>query len=509
MVLEKITKTLPVKAANIDGWRIPTEINLADPLFHLPGKIHVLLGIELFFQLLEPGKISLCPDDNLPTLHNTKLGWVVAGRVRDINVAPNTSSPTCLLATADNSLDQQLRHFWELEEYSKTAPHLSEEEKQCEDHFYKHTIRNASGKYTVRLPFLHSPSQLGDSKQMAEERLSHIERKLNRNLYLKQEYHSFLKEYCELGHMTLTESPAPKNTVYLPHHCVVKEDSSTTKCRVVFDASAKTTSGKSLNEVLMTGPVLQDSIVNILLRFRFPAVVVTGDIKQMYRMVEVHETDRDFQRILWRFSCDEPVKEYRLNTVTYGTKSASYLATKCVQQLLESHREQFPAAVAKAEQSTYVDDVLTGSDTEDEAIILRQQLTTIFAAGGFHLRKWASNSPPVLNGIPAEDREVKLPIELNDTRTIKALGIHWQPCTDAFQFFYTPNKILQPTKRTMLSQIASIFDPLGLLAPIVVKAKLVMQQLWELKVDWDESLPGTATNNRHARCVPYLSARLQ
>ncbi|XP_055633801.1 uncharacterized protein LOC129774128 [Toxorhynchites rutilus septentrionalis] len=290
--------------------------------------------------------------------------------------------------------------------------------------------------------------------------------------------------------MTLAEEASPRVAVYLPHHCVVKENSSTTKCRVVFEASAKTTTGKSLNDMLMCGPVLQDSIVDILLRFRFPSVVIIGDIKQMYGMIQIHEADRDFQRILWRWSSDDVVKEYRLNTVTYGTQSASYQATKCVQQLLEAHRKQYPVAVGKAEKNTYVDDILTGAESVKEAALLRQQLTTMFASGGFHLRKWASNNAAVLNDIPTEDREVKSSIEINETGTIKALGIHWQPRSDEFKFSNSPNKILQPTKRIMLSQISSIFGPLGLLAPIIVRAMLILQQLCELRVDWDETLPG-------------------
>ncbi|XP_055623465.1 uncharacterized protein LOC129766891 [Toxorhynchites rutilus septentrionalis] len=118
--------------------------------------------------------------------------------------------------------------------------------------------------------------------------------------------------------MTLAEESSPKVAVHLPHNCVLKENSSTTKCRVVFDASAKTTSGKSLHDMLMCGPVLQDSIVDILLRFRFPSVVIIGDIKQMYRMIQIHKADRDFQRILWRWSSDDVVQEYRLNTVGTG-----------------------------------------------------------------------------------------------------------------------------------------------------------------------------------------------
>ncbi|XP_055543505.1 uncharacterized protein LOC129729050 [Wyeomyia smithii] len=475
MVLNKITNTLPIKPANTSGWPIPDSITLADPLFHRPGKISVLLGIELFFQLLEPGKISLSSDDSFPTLQNTKLGWVVAGRYR--YPTPQVTTTTCLLATTDDSLNQQLQRFWELEEYAPVSPHLSDEKKRCEDHFYKHTVRDDDGKFIVRLPFLDSPNLLGDSRQIAEKRLSHIERKLLRNPHLKLEYHAFLREYLESGHMTLIENP-PNDAIYLPHHCVVKESSSTTKYRVVYDAAAKTTSGLSLNDILM-----QDSLVDILFRSRFPLIVFTGDIKQMYRMIKL--ADCVYLCIVWRWDSNEPVQAYRLNTVTYGTTSASYLATKCLQQLLESYRQQYPTAVGKAERGTYVDDVLLGADSEEEAVLLRQQVTKIFASGGVHLRKWASNSAAVLQDI-----------ELNDTRTIKALGIHWQPCSDVFQFSSSTHKIFQPTKRTMLSQIASIFDPLGLLAPIVIKAKMVMQQLWELMVDWDETPPGELVPRR-------------
>ncbi|XP_055522742.1 uncharacterized protein LOC129716922 [Wyeomyia smithii] len=352
-------------------------------------------------------------------------------------------------------------------------------EQLCEKHFSDHTIRDESGKFVVRLPFLRDPTQLGESKQIAEKRLRCLEKKLDRNQQLKDEYHAFIREYIDLGHMSLvSDTNTDSKSVYLPHHCVLKTTNSTTKCRVVFDASAKTTSGLSLNDVLMCGPVLQDSLINILIRFRFPSIVLASVARQMYRMIWLNELDRDLLKVLWRWTNEECIKEYRLNTVTFGTKSASYLATKCVQQLLESFRHQYPVAVEKAEKGIYVDDILTGASSEAEAKNLRQQLTEIFAAGGFQLRKWASNSAEVSEGVPDADLEVKIPIDENPNSTIKALGMQWQPCSDQFHFSYQPTEILQPTKRIILSQIASLFDPLGLLSPIIVKAKLVMQRMW-------------------------------
>ncbi|XP_065086854.1 uncharacterized protein LOC135708681 [Ochlerotatus camptorhynchus] len=494
IILERLTSELPLKPINIADWPIPGSIPLADPQFHHPGKISILLGNKLFFQLLEPGNIKLGSDDCLPVLQNTKLGWVVSGGYKNCDNQPRTNAPSCLLTASTDPLSDQLRKFWELEEYTNTSPHFNEEEIRCEEHFTKHTIRDSSGKFIVRLPYLESPTSLGKSREIAEKRLLHLERKLERSPNLKEQYHSFMREYIDLGHMSLATTPASENCVFLPHHCVVKEDSSTTKCRVVFDASAKTSSGKSLNDILPAGPVLQDSLVNILLRFRFPPVVLAGDVKQMYRMVLLYDEDRNYIRILWRWSEDEPILEYCLNTVTYGTKSASYLATKCVQQLLLSHQRQFPDAVKKAIKGIYVDDVLTGADSADEAKHLRQELSIIFSAGGFHLRKWASNSTEALEGVPEADLEMKIPIGLNEPNTIKALGIHWQPCSDEFLFSVQPTKILHPTKRIILSNIASLFDPLGLLAPIIIKAKLLMQHLWELKVDWDAIPPSELTN---------------
>jgi len=128
--------------------------------------------------------------------------------------------------------------------------------------------------------------------------------------------------------MSLVSEPpnGSENIVYLPHHGVFKENSSSTKLRVVFDASAKNNRGISLNDALFVGPVLQDNLIDIVMRFRFYPIAITADLQKMYRQVLVHQKDRDFQRILWRFSFDEPVREYRLNTVTYGQACVSYLA---------------------------------------------------------------------------------------------------------------------------------------------------------------------------------------
>ncbi|XP_058816675.1 uncharacterized protein LOC131679948 [Topomyia yanbarensis] len=221
VVLDRITSELPIKPVDISNWPIPSSIHLADPQFHRPGKISMLLGNKLFFNLLEPGTIKLCLENRLPVLQNTKLGWVVSGGYEYPKQSAKSSLPLCLLASTDDLLSKQLKQFWELEEYANTKPYFSNQETQCEDHFLKHTTRNEFGHFVVRLPFLENPNTLGDSREMATRRLIHLERKLNKNPQLLEQYHAFLREYVELGHMSMAAPSTTRRPTFLPHHCVV------------------------------------------------------------------------------------------------------------------------------------------------------------------------------------------------------------------------------------------------------------------------------------------------
>src|SRR5436190_20009204 len=132
--------------------------------------------------------------------------------------------------------------------------------------------------------------------------------------------------------------------VYLPHHSVIKESSSTTKTRVVFDASSKGSKGKSLNDALYKGPVLQSDLFTIIIRFRSFKYVLCADIKKMYRQILIHKDQFPLQTVLWRESPREEIEEYELVTVTYGTKPASFIAVRCIQELAEIEKINFPIA---------------------------------------------------------------------------------------------------------------------------------------------------------------------
>lgn len=196
-----------------------------------------------------------------------------------------------------------------------------------------------------------------------------------------------------MGHMTLDTSGQDElYSYFLPHHGVVNENSSTTKLRVVFNGSAPTDNGVSLNDIQYTGPNIQDDMISILLRFRIHNVVVCADIAKMYNMVNIQEHQRCLQKIYWRSSPNENLKVFKLNTVTYGTTSAPFLAIRCLKQLGPEFEEKYPEASNIILHSYFVDDMLFGTHCREAAEVLSRQVSDYLKSGCFVLRKWVSNS---------------------------------------------------------------------------------------------------------------------
>jgi len=282
---------------------------------------------------------------------------------------------------------------------------MTAEQQACEQQFITHTTQQ-DGRFVVKLPTKMDPKQLGSSHLSAERQLHAIERRLERDPELKVQY-NFMKEYEESDHMEPVKSQEGRHTCYfLPHHPVFKETSTTTKTRVVFDGSAKTSNGLSLNDILQVGPTVQQDLYSIVLRFRTHQVCFTADIAKMYCQINVHPQDQDLQRILWRYSSEEPIHEYQLTTVTYGTSSSPYLATCCLKNLADD-KCQYSYAAQVLSNDFYVDDLLSGTSTTEDAIKVQQEISSLLHTAGFTLRKWASNHSTFLDPIPTELQETQ------------------------------------------------------------------------------------------------------
>ncbi|XP_076394921.1 uncharacterized protein LOC143265617 [Megachile rotundata] len=487
LIVPKIAEPIPDIPINRSTIQIPPNIKLADPFFHQPGKIDMLLGTGPSLSCLSIGHLNISNrNDSDLILQKTQLGWIIRGSVP---ISVTNSNRKTFVA----NLNFDMQKFWEIEE-GPHAQHLSAEDHECEKHFEEFVRREDSGRYVVALSFNEKKSQLGESRSRAVNRFLSLERKLKRNPVLREQYTAVINEYITLEHMTQVET---FNTpgFYLPHHAVEKQSSSTTKVRVVFDGSAKTSSGISLNDALMTGPTIQDNLFALLLRFRMYAYVMTCDIEKMYRQFLVRPEDRAYQRIIWRDNRGN-LGTFELNTVTFGLSSAPYLAIRCLHQLAEDESSSFPKAAQIVKRDLYVDDLLTGADTFEDAQEIQTQICEMLTRGGLNIRQWASNNPNLLQGLREDQIHPKI---LGETATVKTLGIAWDARQDTIRYTVDLPTCEKISKRTILSTIAKIFDPLGLLGPVTILAKLLMQRLWQLKIDWDESLPA----NIHTEWITY------
>lgn len=494
LVIPTITNSLPHNNFDISKWNIPQNIKLSDFCFNLSRPIDLLLGAEIYFEILKPKQIIMSP--NLPILQESLLGWLVSGKYETPSVAHNFSIQTQPMEdikyekSNEPCLEILLKQFWELESFP-VKTFLSPDETFCENHYVQTHTRDANGRYTVSLPLNSKINLLGDSKTQAIKRFKHLENKLNLNPNLKDQYTKFIQEYMDLNHMKKIDPTSSKsgNPFYLPHHAVLRPDKTTTKLRVVFDGSAQTSSNISLNDTLLVGPTIQQPLFNIILRFRKFNYVLTSDIIKMYRQININPDQTHLQRILWRYDFNQPIDEYELLTVTYGTSSASWLAIRTIKQLALDEESSHPLASKIILRDFYVDDILTGGDTIDEVVQIQRELDIVLNKGCFSLHKWCTNNSQILKEVPPSRREILQSNGTSDSNTIKTLGLSWKPEEDAFNFNINPCEIRKTiTKRGVVAEVAKLFDPLGLISPIIITAKIFIQSLWLDHLGWDDQL---------------------
>lgn len=199
IVLKRVTENLPSATFDPSNWPHIKGLELADPSFYKPGEVDVLLGADIYGDLIQDGKYTGAK--NMPVAFNTILGWAISGPL-------HTSTPTQKVQIHHCRIDDQLRQFWEIEEIP-LRKHLASDETECESNFEQIHSRDQSGRYMVRLPFKKSPSSLGESRKMALRRFSQTERRLPADGKMKKEYTKFMDEYLALGHM----KPTPKQDI--------------------------------------------------------------------------------------------------------------------------------------------------------------------------------------------------------------------------------------------------------------------------------------------------------
>lgn len=389
------------------------------------------------------------------------------------------------------SIDTFIKRFWELEELS-CPPVQCPDDVECETHYQTTTERDpVSGRYTVSLPFREDAFSLGDSYNIAYKRFICLERKLESSPRLREAYDNVISEYMQNNYLIPAIPDTANNlnspSYIIPHHGVVREDKSTTKLRVVLDASCKTSSGVDLNSILHSGPNLQGDLFQIILNFRLFAIALSADCRQMFLQIAVREKDCRFQRILYRFNPNDSITIYEFKRVCFGLRSSPFHALRTVKQLVADDRHKYPVAAEIASSSLYMDDLVFSVRTEEEGVTAATQLINMFKGAQWDLVKWSSNSASISQGLP-ESHKLSSDLEFDKINQHKILGLLWSHTTDSFFFKISPPGD-KCTKRVILSTIARLWDIMGFVAPTILYAKLLIRQIWLLKLDWDDQPP--------------------
>ena len=265
----------------------------------------------------------------------------------------------------------------------------------------------------------------------------------------------------------------------------MKKESNTTPIRVVYDCSAKVSSKSlSLNDCLYTGPSLVPDLAQVLLRFRCQKYVFILDIEKAFLMVQLHENDRDYTRFLWPKDPSDPESDfliYRFRVVLFGATCSQFLLNATIRHHL-NNLDEANEMIDDIKRGLYIDN-LQGTANQEDLLAYYWQVQKLFKKANLYLREWNTNSPRLeqqlhLDGVIAGEKG-----------PVKILGLYWEPKSDSLSFNLRTEIQGRVTKRKCLSMVSQLFDPLGLLLPVTIKARIFLQNLWKAKLDWDQPLP--------------------
>ena len=315
-----------------------------------------------------------------------------------------------------------------------------------------------------------------------------------------KQYNEIFEKYVEKQYISKVSKHENHQTKwFLPHFPIIRFDKETTKIRAVFDGSARY-NGVSLNDFALKGPKLQKDVFTILCRLRRKPVAVVCDISEMYLQIEIAPEDRKYFRFLWRDLEDKTPDVYEFSRLVFGFTAGPFLAQFVTRENAIQNQEELPLASEAVAESTYMDDTLDSVDDAETGIRLYHELKELWGRIGMTARKWLSNSEMVLKEIPEEDRAASVDLENGELPVSKTLGLRWKADEDCFTFNSTIPKNRNFSKRTFLSLMASVFDPPGFLSPFIIKAKIVMQELWLEGLNWDDKLPGEINGKLQRWC---------
>jgi len=462
------------------------QLEIEQNICNTDREIAALIGNDQYYTLVTGNSKKIT--NSLGAIE-TQIGWMVHGSYNFTETGKSkTIEPQFKEGTIESEgnflvnnedLHQEesisIERFWESENIGTIEQ--TEEKTSAYNEFERQLRVDKNGRYVIEFPWRENKPFLTDFEQEAKARLNSVVNGLVRKERLK-EYDAVLKSYLEDDIAEKVPLTPPSGRVrYLPHHAILKESSETTKLRVVLDASAKVNRNDfSLNEALQTCDNLLPNLVGVLLRFRKHSFAFSADVRKAFLQIVVDERDRDSLRYLWfeeALENKKPTstpKSYRMKRLPFGISASPFLLCATIRAHLNKNESVYQSTVDCVRENIYMDDVLVSLPTKELVNSTIKESVEVFGKMHMDLAKIHNNYS-------------------SEGKVVSVLGLSWDTGTDILKpTCHSEIKCIE-SKRQLTSYICSFWDPLGFLTPFIVKLKCILQDLWKLKIDWDESLP--------------------
>ena len=463
------------------------KINLADKDFDLPlekqSSIELLVGIDNVYNILHPGYKRVQDLILWPTI----FGYVLTGSCK--TPAAQDVQVTVLKLSSEEEMiqvepEKDLKSLWELDHIGIKEEILTEQEKEVLENFEDTiTYSKLDRQYVVALPWKGNKERLTTNFNLALGRLKQQCKKFQENADYLKNYQKVLQDQESRRFIEKVEHWNTKEHCHFLSHHGVEKDSRTTPIRVVYDCSARHGKhGLSLNDCLWTGPHITADLLKVLLQLRTNSYACTSDIEKAFLMVQLRKEDRKFTRFLWLENPLDPnsrIIVYQFRVVLFGATCSPFLLNATIKKHLSMVKDE----TEHIHKGLYVDNLLFTANDSEEMMNYFYQVNKIFSEAHLYLKEWLTNNSDLqmlvdTYGIGCEEKTVH-----------KVLGLNWNKETDLLSVRPVVNVDMNLTKRAVLKTVAQVFDPLGLLLPVTVQGRMFLQELWNLKVGWDEQLP--------------------
>ena len=490
-VCKTITGIMKRQELNVSMYKhIWKNLDMAEKISTHNGmyKIDLLIGSDYYEDIVKAEKIQV---DKGLYLVNSTIGWMFSGRIGDLNDNVDEMELSLLLQDSD-----EMSKFLTLETIG-----LSDVTDTMEDELIMKQLKETTilreNRYRVKWPWKLSRFDLPSNFDLCLTRLKSLVKQLQKDKELFMKYDEIIHNQLNDG---IIEEEDVSNeyldkkgvvTHYLPHHLVKNDGSVSSKIRIVYEGCARGhESHKTLNECLYKGKNLVTDLCGVLMRFRMKNIGLVADIKKAYLQLELFPADRDVTRFLWIKDISLPVNKenvrcFRFTRVIWGIVCSAFLLSAVILLHLSKYSDEISSDI---QRNLYVDNLITGVSSTQDGIIYYKETKSIFEKAGMNVCQWSSNDKYIMENMKKDDRY--------DENMIKVLGLIWKIHDDQLsicKFILNDDDVIL-TKRKMLKIIASVFDPLGFICPILIEAKVLMKDIWKEGLNWDEKVSDDTLN---------------